>query len=231
MVQTLSVVAVCCLVAQLCLFETPQTVAYQATLSVGFSRQEYWSGLPFPSPGDLPDPGIEPKSTVSPALACRLFTTEPPETDLKQQRHQTSLISVQFSRSVVSDSLWPHESQHARPPCPSPTPRVYPNSCSIDEHRLVVPSSHLILCHPLLLLAPIPPSIRVFSNESTLRMRWPKYWSFNLASVLPMNTQGWSPLGRTGWISLQSKGSSRVFSNTTVQNIYINLHIYKYNVI
>ena len=129
-VRTLSVVAVCCLVAQLCLFETPQTVAYQATLSVGFSRQEYWSGLPFPSPGDLPDPGIEPKSTVSPALACRLFTTEPPEIDLKQQRHQTSLSSVQFSHSIVYDSLRPHESQHARPPCPSPTLGVYPNSCS-----------------------------------------------------------------------------------------------------
>ena len=81
----------------------------------------------------------------------------------------------------------------------------------------VMPSSHLILCHPLLLLPPIPPSIRVFSNESTLHMRWPKYWSFGLASVLPMNTQDWSPLGLTGWISLQSKGLSRVFSNTTVQ--------------
>ena len=78
----------------------------------------------------------------------------------------------------------------------------------------VMPSSHLILCRPLLLLPPIPPSIRVFSNESTLRMRWPKYWCF---SFLPKNTQDWSPLEWTGWISLQSKGLSRVFSNTTVQ--------------
>jgi len=83
--------------------------------------------------------------------------------------------------------------------------------------KLVMPSSHLILYRPLLLLTPVPPSIRVFSNESTLRMRWPKYWSFISASVLPMNTQDWSPLGWTGWISLQSKGLSRVFSNTTVQ--------------
>ena len=83
----------------------------------------------------------------------------------------------------------------------------------------VMPSSHVILCHPLLLLPPIPPSIRVFSNESTLCMRWPKYWSFRSASVLSMNTQEWSPLGWTGWISLQSQGLSRVFSNTTVQNI------------
>ena len=80
----------------------------------------------------------------------------------------------------------------------------------------VMPSSHLILCRPLVLLTPIPPSIRVFSNESTLPMRWPKYWSFSFTSVLPMNTQDWS-LGWTGWISLQSKGLSRVFSNTIVQ--------------
>ena len=82
----------------------------------------------------------------------------------------------------------------------------------------VIPSSHLIPCRPLLLLPPIPPSIRVFSNESTLPMRWPKYWSFSaLASFLPKNTQDWSPSEWTGWISLQSKGLSRVFSNTTVQ--------------
>ena len=83
--------------------------------------------------------------------------------------------------------------------------------------ELVMPSSHLILCRPLLLLPPIPPSIRVFSNESNLHMRWPCIGVSSLASVLPMNTQGWSPLEWTDWISLQSKGLSRVFSNTTVQ--------------
>jgi len=88
--------------------------------------------------------------------------------------------SVQFSCSVASDSLRPHELQHARPPCPSPTPRVHSDS-SIES---VMPSSHLIFCRPLLLLPPIPPSIRVFSNESTLRMRWPKYWSFSF-SIIP----------------------------------------------
>ena len=82
----------------------------------------------------------------------------------------------------------------------------------------VMPSRHLILCCPLLLLPPIPPSIRVFSNESTLCMRWPKYWVSALASFLPKKSQGWSPSEWTGWISLQSKGLSRVFSNTTVQN-------------
>ena len=90
--------------------------------------------------------------------------------------------SAQFSRSVISDSLQPHESQHAKPPCPSPTPGVYSNS-SIES---VMPSSHLIFCHPLLLLPPIPPSIRVFSIESTHRVRWPKYWSFSF-SISPFN--------------------------------------------
>ena len=90
--------------------------------------------------------------------------------------------SAQFSRSVISDSLRPHESQHAKPPCPSPTPGVYSNS-SIES---VMPSSHLIFCHPLLLLPPIPPSIRVFSIESTHRVRWPKYWSFSF-SISPSN--------------------------------------------
>ena len=89
--------------------------------------------------------------------------------------------SVQFSLSVMSDSLQPHESQHARPPCPSPTPGVHSDSPSIES---VMPSSHLILCCPLLLMPPIPPSIRVFPNESTLCMRWPKYWSFSF-SIIP----------------------------------------------
>ena len=96
--------------------------------------------------------------------------------------------SVQFSRSVVSDSLQPHESQHARHPCPSQTPRVYPNS----SIKSVMPSSHLILRCPLLLLPPIPPSIKVFSNESALRMRWPKYrsFSFSISSFLPKKSKG-----------------------------------------
>ena len=78
----------------------------------------------------------------------------------------------------MSDSLWPHELQHARPPCLSPTPWVHPNSCPSSQW------CHLILWHPLLLLPPIPPSIRVCSNESTLHMRWPKYWSFSF-SIIP----------------------------------------------
>ena len=82
--------------------------------------------------------------------------------------------------------------------------------------ELGMPSNHLILCHPLLLLPSIFHLIRVFSNESVLPIRWPKYWCFSF-SILPMNIQDWFPLGWTGWISLQSKGLSRVFSNNTVQ--------------
>ena len=81
----------------------------------------------------------------------------------------------------MSDSLRTHESQHTRPPCPSSTPGVHSNSCPRLKLKSVMPSSHLILCRPLLLLPPIPPSIRGFSNESTLRMRWPKYWSFTFS--------------------------------------------------
>ena len=122
--------------------------------------------------------------------------------------------SVQFSHSVVSNSLRPHESQHARA---SLSITNSWSSLRLTSIEPVMPSSHLILCRPLLLLPPIPPSIRVFSNESTLCIKWPKYWSFSL-SISPSNEhQDWSPLGWSGWISLQSKGLSRVFSNTTVQ--------------
>ena len=108
--------------------------------------------------------------------------------------------SVQFSHSVVSDSLQPHGLQHARPPCPSPTPRVHSNSCPVVES--VMPSSHLILCRPLLLLPPIPPSIRVFSNESTLCMRWPlKYWSFSF-SISPSNEHPGLISFRMDWLDL-----------------------------
>ena len=86
--------------------------------------------------------------------------------------------SVQFSRSVASDSLRPHESQHARPPCPSPTPGVHPNSCPSSRWCHPPISSSVV---PFSSCPPIPPSIRVFSNESTLHMRWPEYWSFSLS--------------------------------------------------
>ena len=116
--------------------------------------------------------------------------------------------SVQFSRSVSSNSLWLHGLQHARLPCPSPFPRAFSNSCPLSQWCHPTISS----CCPLLLLSSVFPSIRVFSNESVVCIRWPKYWT-DSASVLPMNI----PLGWTYWISLQSRGLSGVFSNTTVQ--------------
>ena len=121
--------------------------------------------------------------------------------------------SVQFSRSVRSNSLQPHGLQHVRPPCPSPTPRVYSNSMSIES---VMPSNHLILCRPLLLLPSFFPSISVFSSQFFASGGQNTGVSAS-ASVLSMNIQDQFPLGRTGWISLLSKGLSRVFSNITVQ--------------
>ena len=109
----------------------------------------------------------------------------------------SQMKSVHFSHSVVSYSWRPHELQHARPPCPSPTPGVHPNQCLLSWwcHH------HLILCCPLLLLPPVPPSIRVFSNESTLRMRQPKYWSFSF-SISPSNEHPGLISFRMDWLDL-----------------------------
>ena len=108
-------------------------------------------------------------------------------------------VTVQFSHSVVSDFLWPHELLHARPPCPSPV-----NSQSLlklTSIKSVMPSSHLILCHLLLLLPPILPSIRIFSNESALRIRWPKYWSFSF-NISPSNKHPGLISFRMDWLDL-----------------------------
>ena len=104
------------------LFATPWTGAHQAPLSMGFSRQEYWSGLPCPPLGDLPHPGTEPASFASPALAGGFFTT-------RATREAPSLCFSQFSPVAQScPTLRPHEPQHARPPCPSPSPGVHSDS-------------------------------------------------------------------------------------------------------
>ena len=117
--------------------------------------------------------------------------------------------SVQFSHSVVSDSLWPHEASLSITNSRS--------SLKLMSIELVMPSSHLILCCPLFLLPPIPPSIRVFSNESTLGMRWPKYWSFSF-SISPSNEHPGLISFRMDSLDLLAvQGLSRVFSNTIVQ--------------
>ena len=125
-----------------------------------------------------------------------------------------TISSVQFSRSIMSDSLWPHGLQHTRLPCPSPTPRVYPNSCPFSQW-----------CHPTISSSVIPFSSCLQSLTASGSFQMSQFFASGSqsigvsasASVLPVNTQDWSPLGWTGWISLQSKGLSRVFSSTTVQ--------------
>ena len=146
-------------------------------------------------------------------VSCWGFECFPGSRWKTQSKMFSRFSSVQFSHSVVSNFLRPHEPQHARPPCPSPTPRVYPNPCPLSWW-----------CHPTISSFVIP-----FSCPQS----FPAWGSFQISplftlggqsigvsastSALPMNTQDWSPLGWTGWISLQSKGLSRVLSNTTVQ--------------
>ena len=108
------------------------------------------------------------------------------------------LSSVQFSRSVVSDSLQTHGLQHASPPCPSPTPRAYSKLMSIES---VMPSNHLILCCPLHCPLSTFPSIRVFSSETVLHIRWPKYWSFSF-SISPSNEYSGLISFRIDWFDL-----------------------------
>ena len=116
----------------------------------------------------------------------------------------------------MPDSLRPHESQHGQASLSIINSWSLPRLTSIES---VMPSCHLILCHPLLLLLPIHPSIRVFSNESCLHMRWPKYWSFSF-SISPSKEQpGLISFGWTGWISLQSKGSQDSSPTPQFKNI------------
>ena len=123
--------------------------------------------------------------------------------------------SVQFSSvAQLCPTLWTPWTVARQASLCITSSRSIPKAMSIEP---VMPSSHLILRHPLLLPPSIFPSIRVFSKESALSIRWPKYWSFSFNISPLMNTQDWSPLGWAGWMSLQSKGLSRVFSNTTVQ--------------
>ena len=122
-------------------------------------------------------------------------------------------FSLLFSHSVVSDSATPWTAV-----CHASLPFTISWSLfKLMSIESVIPSNHLILCHPLLLLPSISSSIRVFSNESALHMRWPKFWSFSFSIIPSKEIQGWSPSEWTGWISLQSKGLLRVLYNTTVQ--------------
>ena len=136
------------------------------------------------------------------------------QTCLELERCHYPALSVQFNHSVVSDSLPPHELQHARPLCPSPTPGVHSNSCPLSQW-----------CHPAISSSVVPFSSCPQSLPASESFPMSQFFAWGgqsvgvsaLASFLPKNTQDWSPLGWTGWMSLQSKGLSRVFSNTTVK--------------
>ena len=133
---------------------------------------------------------------------------------LLYSRNYHNQLSVQFNPSVLPDSLWPQGLQHAKPPCPSPTPRVYSNSCPWSQW-----------CHPTISSSVIPfsfglqsfPASGSFPMSQLFTSGGQRIGVSASTSVLPMNIQDWSPLGWTDWISLTSKGLSRVFSNTTVQ--------------
>ena len=154
------------------------------------------------------------------------------KSSIKAKNNWNLYLVSQFSHSVMSNTLRSHEPQHAKPPCPSPSPRVHPNSCPLSPW-----------CHPSISSSIVP--------FSCCPQSFPASWSFPMSqlftsggqsigvsastSVFPMNTQDWSPLGWTDWISLQSKGLSSVFSNTTVQkhqffctllSLLSNLHIH-----
>ena len=167
---------------------------------------------------DWEDSLKEGMATHSGFLAWRIPWTEEPSRlhSIGSQRvgYDWNFSSVQFTRSVVSDSLRPHESHHARPPCPSPTPGAYPYSCASSQ-----------CCHPAISSSVVPFSSCPQSLPASGSFRMSQLFAWGgqstgvsaSTSVLPMNTQDWSLLGWTGWISLQFKGLSRIFSNTTVQ--------------
>ena len=234
----------CCTQSLCCvqLFVTPWTVTHQPPLSMEFSRKEYWSELPYLPSGDLCNAGIKGRSPVlqvdslpseppgkpkntswkpslslggfpnqgmelgSPSLVGRFFTSWG-----ARETQRSQIRSDQISRSVMSDSLRPHESQHTRPPCPSPTPGVHS-----DSH----PSSQW--CHPAISSSVVPfsscpqppPASESFPMSQLFAWGGQSTRVSALASFLPKKSQGWSPSEWTGWISLQSRGLSRVFSNT-----------------
>ena len=180
---------------------------------MGFSRQEYWSELPCPPPGDLPNPGIKLTSLMSPAWAGSFFTLLSKSLawiqaliylqSTSQMAPRIPLYVFQFT-SVASDSET-HGLQHARPSCPSPTPGVYSNSC---------PSSRW--CHPTISSSVVPFSSHLQSFPASRSFQMNLFFVSGgqstgvsaSTSVLPMNIQDWFPLGRTDWITLDSQESS-----------------------
>ena len=186
------------------LFVTPRTIACSSVHGIFQVRLLEWVAISFSKGSSQP----RDQTRVS-CTAGSLFTIWATR-EIKATKTQL----VQFSHSVMSDSLWPHESQHTRPPCPSSTPGVHSNSCPSSRWWHPAISSSLI---PFSSCPQSLPASGYFQMCQLLAWGGQNIGVSASASVLPMNTQDWSPLGWTGWISLQSKGLSRVFSNTTVQ--------------
>ena len=186
--------------SQVRLFTIPRTVAFQAPLSMEFSGQEYWSGLPLPSPRDLPDPGNKPRS---PALQQILYYLS----------HQGSPYTLLYC-SVAQLCPTLCDPVDTRLPCPSPSPRACSNSCPLSQW-----------CHPSIPSSVIPfssclqsfPGSGLFLVSQLFDSGGQSIGASASSSVLPMNIQDWLPLGLTGLIPLQSKGLSGVLSNTAVQ--------------
>ena len=141
-----------------------------------------------------------------------IYTSSPCTTALFKFSQLQKFSSFQFSHSVLSDSLRPHDSQHARPPCPSLSPKVHSNSCPSSWWRHPAISSSVV---PFSSCPQSLPASESFPMSQLFAWGGQSIGVSASASVLPVNTQDWTPLGWTGWISLQSKGLSRVFSNTT----------------
>ena len=177
---------------------------------MGFSRQEYRSGLPFPSPVYLPNIGSEPRS---PSLQADSLPSESPGIQTHYDLNKRSLFSLVQSLSHVQFFATPWTAAHQ---ASLPITNFW-SLLKLMSNESVMPSSHLILCRPFFLPPSIFPSIRVFSNESVVRIKLPKYWSSSFKISPSDEYSGLIPLGWTGWISFQSKGLSRVFSSSTVQ--------------
>ena len=188
---TTKYVIILCSDAQLCLICCDLMYCSLPGSSVsGFPRQEYWSGLPFSPPGN---PGIEPESLASPSATGGSFTTSAPWGALHKHLQLRSVQSL--SRVWLFATPWSAARQASLSITNSQSPH---KPMSIGS---VMPSNHLILCRPLLLLPSIFPSIRIFSYESALRIRWPKYWSFSL-NISPSNEHPGLISFRMDWVDL-----------------------------
>ena len=194
------------------------TVIHQALLSMGFSRQKYWIGLSCPPPGDLPDTGIKPWvrhlifrqagsfPLALPGKPVYLLWNELNIIDFfilfwKLEVIYLRYFSVQFSSIQSLCRVWLFATPWITARLASLSITNSQNLLKLMPIESVMPSSHLILCRPLLLLPPIPPRIRVFPNESAPRMRWPKYWSFSF-SISLSNEHPWLISFRMDWLDL-----------------------------